>query len=294
MNSTQPIIIHDCQYYDSVAYNNKLSTVDFNFGLFHSNIRSIQKNFDDFKYYVETLNNRFSVIGLSETWTYNNDDNAHLYAMKGYSGIFSSRSGKGGGGVCVFIDSNFIYKVRHDLSDSIDENIFESNFIELSCTNGPNIVVGNIYRPPGNDILSFQNALEGITTKINRENKLCYLMGDFNINLLHYDQHQATGNFLDNLVSDSFESLIDMPTRVSDHSATLIDLSFTNSTHELCPGILLTDMSDHFSVFVLANHSKQKQTNMNSNIRKIDAKNILSHGKVFIVSQILMLRITNS
>ena len=44
--------------------------------------------------------------------------------------------------------------------------------------------------------------------KIKVESKICYLMGDFNINLLNYDTHALTANFVDLLHSYSFISLI--------------------------------------------------------------------------------------
>jgi hypothetical protein len=31
--------------------------------------------------------------------------------------------------------------------------------------------------------------------KISKENKVCYLMGDFNLNLLNHQSHQFTGEF---------------------------------------------------------------------------------------------------
>ena len=63
--------------------------------------------------------------------------------------------------------------------------------------------------------------------------------------------HQDTSEFIDQLHSNSFISLINKPTRVKKHSATLIDNIFTNS---LCymgntiQGIIYTDISDHFPI----------------------------------------------
>ena len=35
--------------------------------------------------------------------------------------------------------------------------------------------------------------------KISKENKICNLMGDFNINLLNYESHTPTDEFINNL-----------------------------------------------------------------------------------------------
>ena len=35
---------------------------------------------------------------------------------------------------------------------------------------------------------------------INKENKICYLLGDYNINLINIDSHELTGEFNDTLI----------------------------------------------------------------------------------------------
>ena len=64
--------------------------------------------------------------------------------------------------------------------------------------------------------------------RIVKENNICYLAGDYNIKLLNHDTHQLTAEFLNIMYSNSFISLINRPTRVTEHSATLIDNVFTN------------------------------------------------------------------
>ena len=62
--------------------------------------------------------------------------------------------------------------------------------------------------------------------RINRENKTCIIMGDFNIDLLKFESHSATDGFLNTLGSNFFQPYILQPTRITDHSATLIDNIF--------------------------------------------------------------------
>ena len=47
--------------------------------------------------------------------------------------------------------------------------------------------------------------------KISRENKICYVMGDFNLNLMNCDCHSLTGEFLDGIYSNMFVPLITRP-----------------------------------------------------------------------------------
>ena len=121
-----------------------------------------------------------------------------------------------------------------------------------------------------------------------QKNKHCYIMGDYNINLLNYENHQLTAEFVDQLHSNSFVSLVNKPTRVKKHSATLIDNIFTNS---LCDegltikGIIYSDISDRFpiihidysfqvpeidTVIVLRNMSYRKKQAFHSAVSEID------------------------
>ena len=50
--------------------------------MFHMNIKSLSKHFDELQQYIYSLTYDFSVIGISETWLKEND--ANLYALNGY------------------------------------------------------------------------------------------------------------------------------------------------------------------------------------------------------------------
>jgi hypothetical protein len=54
-------------------------------------------------------------------------------------------------------------------------------------------------------------------------------MGDFNIDLLKYEEHQQSDEFINALGTYSFQPYILQPTRITDHSETLIDNIFFNS-----------------------------------------------------------------
>jgi hypothetical protein len=78
-------------------------------------------------------------------------------------------------------------------------------------------------------------------------------MGDFNLNLLNYQSHNQTNEFLDIMYSNMFFPLITRPTRITSHTATLIDNIFTNHIdHHLFTGLLFTDISDHLPVFCVS------------------------------------------
>ena len=72
------------------------------------------------------------------------------------------------------------------------------------------------------------NYLNNLLDKVSKEQKSVFLLGDFNINLLNYHDHNPTNEFLDSLTSNSLVPYILQPTRLISHSKTLIDNMFSN------------------------------------------------------------------
>ena len=68
--------------------------------------------------------------------------------------------------------------------------------------------------------------LTPLLEKLNREDKFCFLMGDFNINLMKSNSESDNLQFYNSLRSCFFTPLVLQPTRVTDKSTTLIDNFF--------------------------------------------------------------------
>jgi len=192
----------------------------------------------------------FSVIGISETWL--NDQNQDFAHLPGYNFVSNHRNGKTGGGVGLFLQNNLEYKVLKDCYFS-DPEIIESIFVEIMIPHGKNIIVGTIYRPPNHNLPGFLAKCNELISIISSANKHCYIMGDFNLDLLSYNDHAPTQEFMDSLFSHMFFPLISKPTRITSHSATLIDNIFTNHiSSNFRSGIILNDISDHLPIFALS------------------------------------------
>ena len=74
----------------------------------------------------------------------------------------------------------------------------ESTFIELLSSSGKNIIMGCIFRHPSMHSSEFNSIyLNDLLEKLSHENKKIILMGDFNIDLLKYDTHGDSSDFLD-------------------------------------------------------------------------------------------------
>ena len=75
-------------------------------------------------------------------------------------------------------------------------------------------------------------------------------LGDLNENLLKYNEDKQTAEYLDMLLTLRFMPIITKPTRITDHTATLIDHIYTNTPEKLIKsGLCLADISDHLPVF---------------------------------------------
>ena len=69
--------------------------------LFHKNIKSLSKHFNEFLLYLDSIKFKFSIIGLTETWL---DENKHgLYDLDNYTNIYKFRNVKRGGGVSLYL-----------------------------------------------------------------------------------------------------------------------------------------------------------------------------------------------
>ena len=86
--------------------------------------------------------------------------------------------------------------------------------------------------------------------KLEKSNKAIFVMGDFNINLLSYDGHTDTNDFTNSMVSHYILPYILHPTRVTDHSSTVIDNIFSNVTDfDTVSGNIINQIADHFAQF---------------------------------------------
>jgi hypothetical protein len=115
------------------------------------------------------------------------------------------------------------------------------------------LVCAVIYRHPNGNLDHFTNYLYEAIDKIYRESKFCSIMGDFNLNLLNFESHNPTGEFVNTLASYCFQPCIVKRTRITDHSATLIDIFFNSIEHDIISGNLLCDISDHLPNFLIIN-----------------------------------------
>ena len=221
------------------------------FSVLHINIASLQAHIDDLKQLLVLLNYSFDVIGISETKLKVNVKPSTNIEIDGYN-LENTPTQTHFGGVALYVKKCYDSKLRTDLSSSV-EQMAESVFIEIEQNRSKNILIGCFYRHH-TPLSDFNDSfLKNVLNKISKEkSKTCILLGDWNANLLDYDNHEATEDFYELLSSYSFQPLILQPSRVTARSATLIDNIFVNDLAvSSTGGNIVTSISDHYPQFSL-------------------------------------------
>ena len=110
--------------------------------------------------------------------------------------------------------------------------------------------------------------------KLNKEDKLCFLMGDFNIDLIKMDSKLHSSQFYNTMCSYFFSPLILQPTRVTEKSRTFIDNIFFNSfAFTTISGNITHSISDHLIQFIFLEDFIKLSSLCESNTYKRNFKN---------------------
>ena len=117
------------------------------------------------------------------------------------------------------------------------------------------------------DVSDLNKNLNILLGKSSKENKKVFLLVDFNINLLNYNDHQPTNEFVDYLASNSFIPYTLQPTGITSHSKSLIDNIFSNKiSHDVISDNIIATISDHLHQFLLAPNVLSNNSCQKSNI----------------------------
>ena len=198
---------------------------------------------------------------MQEIW---NVPHGTCYELPGYSPIeFRIRdptrvNNNAGGGVAFWVDDRYEYEIIEDLS-IFKPNVFESLFIKLKIKKNKFKVIGNVYRPntaPQADLPYFISAVDEILNKVSTDARFknCEidLIGDMNLDLLKYNTHDHTSQYLECLLSNGQLPLICLPTRINENTATLIDhISTSHRSDNYNAGIIISSISDHLPIFYI-------------------------------------------
>ena len=181
-----------------------------------------------------------------------------------------------GGGLATYVNKNLCefddLEVLEPKDVDLNTRECELLFLKLKRYKSINksMIVCNMYRSPSRQPDKFIEFIDQTLARINRhKNKHILIVGDFNVDLLKYENDVNSQNLIDTMASYSFIQTVAKPTRITDHSATLIDHVYSNKVASVTSTNLATyDLSDHLGVVTTVLISKQSENFMSPTIKR--------------------------
>lgn len=220
------------------------------------NIRSIRKNFDLFVASLRTADLVPDIICLTEVWVESGE--VDLYNLTGYKLMHKCNDLYRSGGVFIYIKNNLTCRALPVTFASSDALCIEVGWGDTMLTL---LCLYRLHRFP---ISVFLSELDTCLRDFKSPN--VYIVGDMNINLRNSNDSDEYETLLS---SYGFDSLINEPTRISDHSATCIDhiwarnrrLADVSNTAE----VLHLGVTDHSMLSLRIDSSFLQQNNNKEN-----------------------------
>lgn len=230
----------NCKYITVDDFNNQSSGND-DFLVFHQNIRSFNRNYDEYSVFLNNLNRDIDVLVFTETW-FSGDTQSDI---AGYNAHHTCRTHGRGGGVSIYVKSDISAVLVENMSIMSDN--LESCSVRISQNNSPALYVVGIYRPPSASIDEFNIALSDKFLSVNGNNQML-LCGDFNIDLI--EPNATSNNVMDTFNSFSFYPIVTLPTRVSNVSSSCLDHFWFNQFNIGRVGVFISGITDHYTIFL--------------------------------------------
>ena len=188
----------------------------------------------------------FDILSFSETWLSDTVSDDEI-VIPGYNCVRRDRQEKSGGGVAIFCRDSINFTVREYLN-----NANGAVWIQVNRKNCKPLVVGCIYRPPdqatNNFVDNFSESLSKIDSNFDK-----VVLGDFNIDFSagRRNANSSQKRMLKGITElHDLKQVIESPTRVTEHSDSLIDLCFTNAHQKITESdVVDPGLSDHSLVY---------------------------------------------
>ena len=169
--------------------------------LFHINACSLNKNFDDLEDIFSNTKKHFDVIAITETRITKYAALTNNLTINNFSFKFTSTESLPGA-TLLYIANHLSYKTCSNLN-IYKSNDLESTFVENLNHKKSNTAIRCFYKHHSMDHYKNTNDLNNLLDKISKEKKSVSTLDDFDVNLLHYNNHNPTNEFFDSLATSS-------------------------------------------------------------------------------------------
>lgn len=224
------------------------------------NIRSVNKNLDEFGVFLTRTNVDFDLIVLTESWLQGCGSTPSLNQYTTYN-------------TCNHINQNsgVIVYVRNSINNI---TVYEPNFSDADCLVvkiGQNYAFICSYRSPSFDsINNFQRSLDHLLSTLKSIPNI-YLLGDFNIDICETTTDKRADDYLDLLASHGLLTSHQFPTR----GQKFYDHSIVKSKTQVSTMICNPSITDH-SCLYLAISMSQPLDQVNKLVNKINYNKALN------------------
>ncbi len=245
-----------CSYkrpsYNKVPKEDELDILSLNIQTLNKKIGSLRENIA----YLE----KHDIICLNETNCIvdklpNGVDDILLEGFHEPIVLPPTRASGRGGGLAIYVNQRVCDDTNIEslkINPEPENTSGEFQFVKIKDCKGKQktVVIGNVYRSPSRKADSFNSLFDTVLQKLNRHaKKLVYIVGDFNQDLIRYDQDINSQNLIDCASNHGFVQIVSRPTRITDHSATIIDHVYTNCLDSTVSCNIVThDISDHLAI----------------------------------------------
>ena len=236
-----------------ISRENELNVLSLNIRSLSKNIPTINENITDFQ--------KFDILCFNET-------NCNLEKLPNgttdliidgfYPPILQAPARKSckGGGLATYIRKTICRE--DDFENFVPKNMAEPSFdgefmfTKITRCKGiqKTIILGNVYRSPSSNIDKFFVRLDTtLSTLARHSNKQILIAGDFNIDLIKHESDSNSQQVIDIMSNHGFIQTISRPTRITEHSSTLIDHIYTNNLNRMIKtNVVTVDLSDHLAI----------------------------------------------
>ncbi|MEM7163744.1 MAG: endonuclease/exonuclease/phosphatase family protein [Bacteroidota bacterium] len=216
---------------DRLGYVDPKNVPMHEFTLASQNVRSLLKNHQSVSSFLSTTN--IKIVALQEVW-HNGSTVFDNYQLN-----IQERLSKRGGGVGIAVHNSIDFSPCPSLS-------IMNHDIELIGIETKSFYFMSIYVPPQ---ASFTNTAIHLRAALaSLKKKAIFLAGDFNVNIMAHSPKSQ--QLLDLMIEFKMIPTIEIPTRITSKSCTLIDNIFSNYRDSITSGVLTTEISDHLTPYL--------------------------------------------
>ena len=213
----------------------------------HMNINSLPNKIDELSLLLG--NDPFDIVAVSETHCDSTIPDTDLY-IDNFTVIRKDRS-RHGGGVALYIRNSINFS---QINYNVNE--IEVIWIKVKQKRVDPLILGVIYRPPNSSNDYFETLTDMLHCISENEGEII-MVGDFNCDLLPDNLNSQSRSLLSVMDTNLLHQLIDVPTRVSPNSKSLIDHVYSSNPEEhQMTGVFETHISDHYLTFTVFGTTK--------------------------------------